>query len=312
MYAVIKTGGKQYRVSPGDVLKVETLSADVGASVNFEEVMMISDGDKLTVGSPLIASAKVAATVIAHGRAKKVEIIKFKRRKHHQKRTGHRQNFTQVQIQNINGKGKPENVMAPKTEEALAAAKVASEATEKTTAKKAKSTKAKAKPAVKKAAPQAKASEKKTEAKPASKKATAKTDTATKENKPAAKKATAEKKPATKKAAATKATTEKKPAAKKAAPKKTTAKKSNAKDDLTKIEGIGPKAAEALTAAGLATFADVSKSTPTKIKKILDEAEGKFGAMDPGTWTKQAKLAATDKWDELKKWQDEMDGGIEK
>jgi len=85
MYAVIKTGGKQYRVSPGDVLKVETLPAEVGASVDFEEVLMIADGDSVTVGTPTIASAKVAATVIAHGRAKKVEIIKFRRRKHHQK-----------------------------------------------------------------------------------------------------------------------------------------------------------------------------------------------------------------------------------
>ena len=277
MYAVIKTGGKQYRVTPGDVLKVETLQAEVGASVNFEEVLMISDDGKLTVGSPLVASAKVAATVIAHGRAKKVEIIKFKRRKHHQKRTGHRQNFTQVQIQNINGKGKPENVMAPKTEEA----KAANEAAAKSTAKKAtKPAKAKAKPAAKKAAPKANTTEKKAAAKPATKK------TATK---------------------AAPATTEKKPTTKKAAPKK-----SSAKDDLTKIEGIGPKAAEALTAAGLATFADVSKSTPTKIKKILDEAEGRFGAMNPGTWTKQAEMAAADKWDELKKWQDEMDGGVEK
>ena len=302
MYAVIKTGGKQYRVTPGDVLKVETLQAEVGASVNFEEVLMISDDGKLTVGSPLVASAKVAATVIAHGRAKKVEIIKFKRRKHHQKRTGHRQNFTQVQIQNINGKGKPENVMAPKTEEALAEAKAASEAAAKSTAKKAtKPATAKAKPAAKKAAPKAKATEKKADAKPATKKAATKAapTTTAKDKKPAAKKAAP-------------ATTEKKPAAKKAAPKKAATKKSSAKDDLTKIEGIGPKAAEALTAAGLATFADVSKSTPTKIKKILDEAEGKFGAMDPGTWTKQAKMAATDKWDELKKWQDEMDGGIEK
>jgi len=307
MYAVIKTGGKQYRVSPGDVLKVETLTAEVGASVNFEEVLMISDGDKLTVGSPLVASAKVAATVIAHGRAKKVEIIKFKRRKHHQKRTGHRQNFTQVQIQNINGKGKPENVMAPKTEEALAEAKATSEATTtKPAAKKAtKPTKPDAKkaakpakpaakkPAAKKAAPKAKASEKKTATKPTATKTAAKKETA---KKPAAKKDTAEKKPT----------------AKKAATKKAATKKSSTKDDLTKIEGIGPKAAEALTAAGLATFADVSKSTPTKIKKILDESEGKFAAMDPGTWTKQAKLAAADKWDELKKWQDEMDGGIEK
>ncbi len=285
MYAVIKTGGKQYRVTPGDVLKVETLQAEVGASVNFEEVLMISDDGKLTVGSPLVASAKVAATVISHGRAKKVEIIKFKRRKHHQKRTGHRQNFTQVQIQNINGKGKPENVMAPKTEEATDS----SASTTKAASKK--------KAAAKKATPA-----KKAVAKTTTKKTTTKTTDAKAEKKPASKKVTSAKEPAKKDAP-----TKKAPAAKKA-----TSKKSVASDDLTKIEGIGPKAADALVAAGLATFADVSKSTPTKIKKILDEAEGRFGAMDPGTWPKQAKLAATDKWDELKKCQDEMDGGIEK
>ncbi|MCF6194282.1 MAG: hypothetical protein L3J46_08115 [Kangiellaceae bacterium] len=77
------------------------------------------------------------------------------------------------------------------------------------------------------------------------------------------------------------------------------------------MEGVGPKAAEALVAAGLATFADVAKSTEAKIQKILDESEGRFGMMKPATWPKQAKLAADGKWDELKKWQDEMDGGIE-
>ena len=271
MYAVIKTGGKQYRVTPGDVLKVETLSAEIGAAINFEEVLMISDGDNLTVGTPTIASAKVAATVIAHGRAKKVEIIKFRRRKHHQKRTGHRQNFTQVQIQNINGKGAPEKVMAPKTADAEADASTA------------------AKPATKKAAKPA--------AKKVAKPATAKKASATKET-------TAEKKPA-------KATAEKKPAAKKAAPKKAVAKKSSGADDLTKIEGIGPKAAQALVDAGLASFADLSKAKVPAVQKILDESEGRFGAMNPGTWPKQAKLAADDKWDELKKWQDEMDGGVE-
>ncbi|MCK5667149.1 MAG: hypothetical protein KAI17_26865, partial [Thiotrichaceae bacterium] len=95
-------------------------------------------------------------------------------------------------------------------------------------------------------------------------------------------------------------------AAKKAAPKKATGA-----DDLTKIEGVGPKAAEALAAAGLATFADVAKSTEAKIQKILDESEGRFGMMKPATWPKQATMAADGKWDELKKWQDEMDGGIE-
>ena len=101
MYAVIKTGGKQYRVSPGDVLRVETISAEKGAIWTFDQVMMISDGDNLSVGTPIIEGAKVEAQIRSHGRAKKIEIIKFRRRKHHQKRTGHRQNYTEICIQSI-------------------------------------------------------------------------------------------------------------------------------------------------------------------------------------------------------------------
>lgn len=92
----------------------------------------------------------------------------------------------------------------------------------------------------------------------------------------------------------------------KAAPK---AKAEAKGDDLKKIEGVGPKAAEAMVAGGLVTFADVAASTPEAIKAILDAAEGKLGSLDPTTWVDQAKLAAEGKWDELKKWQDEMDGG---
>ena len=101
MYAVIKTGGKQYRVSAGDVLRVETLSAEEGAIWTFDQVMMISDGDDLNIGTPIIEGAKVEAQIRSHGRAKKIEIIKFRRRKHHQKRTGHRQNYTEICIQSI-------------------------------------------------------------------------------------------------------------------------------------------------------------------------------------------------------------------
>lgn len=81
-------------------------------------------------------------------------------------------------------------------------------------------------------------------------------------------------------------------------------------DDLKKIEGVGPKTAEALAAAGLVTFADIAKASADDIRKILDEADGNFGAFDPETWPAQAKLAADGKWDELKKWQDELDGGM--
>ena len=98
MYAVIKTGGKQYRVKEGDVIKLETLSGDVGSEISFTDVLMFADGDKITVGVPFIANALVKAEVIEHARHKKVKIIKFRRRKHHMKQMGHRQNYTQVKI----------------------------------------------------------------------------------------------------------------------------------------------------------------------------------------------------------------------
>jgi large subunit ribosomal protein L21 len=101
MYAVIQTGGKQYRVSEGDTLKVEKLVADEGASVEIDKVLMVADGDDVKVGAPFIEGGKVTATVRGHGRAKKVTIIKFRRRKHHMKRQGHRQWFTELKITGI-------------------------------------------------------------------------------------------------------------------------------------------------------------------------------------------------------------------
>ena len=98
MYAVIKTGGKQYRVNEGDVIKFEQLSGDVGSEVTFSDVLMIADGENITCGTPLLGKALVKAEVLAHGRHKKIQIIKFRRRKHHMKKMGHRQNFTQVKI----------------------------------------------------------------------------------------------------------------------------------------------------------------------------------------------------------------------
>jgi len=98
MYAIFTTGGKQYRVSQGDVLDIEKLDVEEGASVDFENVLMVSNDDAVQIGAPYVAGGKVTATVTAQGRGKKVEIIKFKRRKHHQKRTGHRQYITKVEI----------------------------------------------------------------------------------------------------------------------------------------------------------------------------------------------------------------------
>lgn len=101
MYAVVKTGGKQYRVAKGDKLRVETLSAAEGGAIELGEVLMISDGDKVTVGTPMIEGASVSASVTSHGRGKKVEIIKFRRRKHYRRQAGHRQNYTELEITGI-------------------------------------------------------------------------------------------------------------------------------------------------------------------------------------------------------------------
>ncbi|NOZ53297.1 MAG: 50S ribosomal protein L21 [Gammaproteobacteria bacterium] len=101
MYAVIKTGGKQYRVVKGEKLKVETLSVETGASVDLTDVLMVADGDNVTVGTPMVDGGKVTATVVSHGRGKKIDIVKFRRRKHHRKQMGHRQNYTEIEITDI-------------------------------------------------------------------------------------------------------------------------------------------------------------------------------------------------------------------
>lgn len=103
MYAVIKSGGKQYRVKEGDTLKIESLPEDVGAKVSFEEVLLVGEGDKIKVGSPFIKGGKVSAEVVSKGRHKKIHIVKFRRRKHHEKWQGHRQDFTEVKITQIVG-----------------------------------------------------------------------------------------------------------------------------------------------------------------------------------------------------------------
>ena len=104
MYAVIKTGGKQYRVMQGETLRVEKLEADVGAAVTFDQVLLLGEGEGITVGTPLVAGASVVATVKSQGRADKVRIIKFRRRKHHMKQMGHRQYYTEVEITSISAK----------------------------------------------------------------------------------------------------------------------------------------------------------------------------------------------------------------
>jgi large subunit ribosomal protein L21 len=100
---VIKSGGKQYRVQPGEQVRVEALAADVGAAVSFDEVLLVGTGDDVKVGAPFVSGAKVKATVVSHGRGDKVKIFKLRRRKHYQKTQGHRQSYTELRIDDIQG-----------------------------------------------------------------------------------------------------------------------------------------------------------------------------------------------------------------
>lgn len=101
MYAVIKSGGKQHRVQEGEFLRLEKLNVATGESIDFDEVLMVADGDNIKIGTPIVEGGKVTAEVLSHGRADKVKIVKFNRRKHSRKQMGHRQWFTEVKITGI-------------------------------------------------------------------------------------------------------------------------------------------------------------------------------------------------------------------
>ncbi|MGL4994754.1 MAG: 50S ribosomal protein L21 [Deefgea sp.] len=101
MYAVVKTGGKQYKVVVGQKLNIEQITADVDSQIVLEEVLMVADGEAVQIGAPLVAGASIKATVVSHGRADKVTIFKMRRRKHYMRRAGHRQNFTEIRIDAI-------------------------------------------------------------------------------------------------------------------------------------------------------------------------------------------------------------------
>ncbi len=173
MYAVFKTGGKQYRATPGDQLKVEKLEAEKGSTVELDQVLMVGEGESVNIGTPLVDGGKVLATVVDHGRAAKVKILKFKRRKHHMKRMGHRQYYTLLEItgiEGIDGKKAPakKKAAAEKAETPAEVNTEAKAAPKKTAAKKAAPKKA----AAKKAAPKKAAAKKATTKKAAAKKAT--------------------------------------------------------------------------------------------------------------------------------------------
>jgi len=102
MYAVFQSGGKQHRVTEGQVLRLEKLETETGAAIEFDQVLMVADGENFKIGTPIVEGGKVTAEVISHGRADKVKIVKFRRRKHSRKQMGHRQWYTEVKITGIN------------------------------------------------------------------------------------------------------------------------------------------------------------------------------------------------------------------
>ncbi len=202
MYAVIKTGGKQYRVVAGEKLKIEQITAEPGQEIVISDVLAVGAGETVSVGTPLVAGAAVKATVLAHGRADKVKIFKMRRRKHYQKRQGHRQWFTELFITEISGGGQSASASAPAI--------------------------------------------------------------------------------------------------------------SSKADDLTIIEGIGPKIAEVLRLSGIATFAQLADVKVDALAAILKAAGSRFAAHKPDTWPHQSAMARDGKWEDLKKLQDELVGGVDK
>ncbi len=251
MYAIVEIAGQQFKVQAPQKLKVHRLELEEGKHVELGNVLLVSNDGKMSIGTPMVDGARIAAKVLSHSKGDKVLVGKKKRRKGYQKVNGHRQYLTELWIEAILGKGEKfdsSKSTAPPVIPYTPAVKKTRETVE-------------AAPATKKTAP--------------------------------AKKATA-KKTATK--------------AKAAAPKKAAAKKSSA-DDLKKIEGVGPKIAEILNEGGIHSFAELAAAKPAAIKEMLDQAGNQYHMHDPGTWPKQAKLAAAGKWDELKKLQDELNGG---
>ena len=238
MYAVIKTGGKQYRVSAGQKLKIEQIPADVGSTITFNEVLAVGSGADLVFGAPLVSGAKVDATVISHGRGDKVTIFKMRRRKHYQRHGGHRQNYTEVFFSGIFG--------ADGTELAKADAPAMSAPVELASADVAGAPVAAAKPA----------------------------------------------------------------AAKKAA--KVRGKARDGSDDLELIEGVGPKIAELLKAAGIDTFDALAKAPVEKVQEVLEAGGSNFNLAKPQTWAEQAALAASGDWLAFDKLTEALVGGVRK
>lgn len=142
VYAVIATGGKQYRVAPGQTIKLELLDKEIGKTFDFDKVLLVANGESIKIGNPYLKDAKVTAEVLGEGRADKVHIIKFRRRKHHMKRAGHRQDYIQVRITGVDGvQAEARAVRAATAEPKAKAAKTAKSVKPKATTKKVAKTK---------------------------------------------------------------------------------------------------------------------------------------------------------------------------
>ena len=135
MYAVFATGGKQYRATTGDILKIEKLDAEKGASVKLDQVLMVGEGEDVKVGTPYLKGGTVTAKVVEHGRGKKIRVLKFKRRKHHMKQMGHRQDFTRIEITGIAASAPKKKVSKAKAEKPKAKAEKPTAKAEKPKAK---------------------------------------------------------------------------------------------------------------------------------------------------------------------------------
>ncbi len=295
MFAIVNILGKQYKVSKGQQLYVHRLEAEAGDNVTFDEVLLTSDGSTVNVGTPALGHS-VKAKVLDHLKDDKVIVFKKKRRKGYKVKNGHRQYLTKIEIEDILTSGGKKTTALSESSVSTSAPKkkkTSAKPTAKATEVKA-DTKATEKPATKKA-------ETKPEAKKDTTKAGIAADTTTpKKDAPQAKADTkATEKPAAKKAEA-------KPAA-----KKPTKKASGKGDDLTKIEGIGPKIKGLLQDDGIMTFSDLANASVDRLNEILAAAGSRYTMHNPSTWPKQAKYAADDKWDELKEYQDKLDGGRE-
>lgn len=255
MYAVIKTGGKQYRVAPGEKLKVEQIPSDIGAVITIDQVLAVGNGEKSLIGEPLVNGAAVSATVLNQGKHKKVRIFKMRRRKHYRKSQGHRQTYTELFVSKIDS---PLGAEEADASEAMAYAQMRRD---RLAVAQGEGTAALA------------AGWDAVRGRSADDSLTAVADTG--DSTQAAGLAKADGKP----------------------------------DDLTKVEGIGPKIAEHMQAAGITTFAQLAQASQEQLQKILDDAGPRFSIHKPDTWPEQAALAAAGKWDEFEKLKDELDGG---